>query len=145
MCFTSLENNPCLAFDLSNMLVASNIVKVQRKVLARHIFTSYNPIMDNQSSNLLPMYWYEKVSSTMDKVCTFNIVYLRVFDKVQAKDIAKSTKDQQNSVFGVVAEYQYKGRGTRGRVWTSGLNNLFLTVAIKQSLLPIPLNYIPLR
>lgn len=45
----------------------------------------------------------------------------------------------------MVAQRQTKGRGTRGRTWMHGSNNLLMTVAIKRALLPIPLHLLPLR
>jgi biotin-(acetyl-CoA carboxylase) ligase len=47
--------------------------------------------------------------------------------------------------FAVVADHQYQGRGTRGRSWIYGEKNLFLTVVIPVSSIPISLNLIPLR
>jgi biotin-(acetyl-CoA carboxylase) ligase len=62
---------------------------------------------------------------------------------LKAKELAKA--EPNGKMFAILADTQRKGRGTRGRVWMSGQKNMFLTVAIKQSLLPIPLNFLPLR
>lgn len=51
--------------------MTSNIVKVQRKSITRYIHAAYNPVLDNQSTSKLPMYWYDKVSSTMDRVLPY--------------------------------------------------------------------------
>jgi biotin-(acetyl-CoA carboxylase) ligase len=48
-------------------------------------------------------------------------------------------------MFAVVAEHQMKGRGTRGRDWISAQNNLYLTIALKRSLVNIPITLLPLR
>lgn len=47
--------------------------------------------------------------------------------------------------FAVVAGHQNAGRGTRGRTWLSGSNNLFMSVALRLKSIPTPLTLIPLR
>jgi biotin-(acetyl-CoA carboxylase) ligase len=73
------------------------------------------------------IHWYEEVTSTMDK----------------AKEITKS--QPRTTIFAVVADEQSNGRGTRGRVWNSVVGNLYMTLAVKLSLVHIPLTLIPLR
>ena len=45
----------------------------------------------------------------------------------------------------MVARRQTNGRGTKGRTWVSPPGNLFMTIAINLSLVPIPLTLVPLR
>jgi biotin-(acetyl-CoA carboxylase) ligase len=54
-----------------------------------------------------------------------------------------SNKNQD--IFAVSAEDQTNARGTKGRNWQCGSHNIFLTIAIRQSALPIALKYLPLK
>ncbi len=138
---------------MSSLLQANNsLVKtINRRMLSRQMFTLYDPMTDLEKPCNVPIHWFDQVSSTMDKVIfNFHVnAYVchqsHRLNNVQAKELAKQDKSTNHHVFGVVADRQYKGRGTRGRDWVSSRKNMFLTVAIKQSLIPIPLNYLPLR
>lgn len=73
-----------------------------------------------------PIYWFEEISSTMDK----------------ARDLGAQKGD---IFFAVGAESQTKGRGSRGRVWLAPKGNLFLTVCMQRTAVPVPITLLPLR
>jgi len=62
-------------------------------------------------------------------------------------DIARQLVKRKvsNDTFGVVAKRQTKGRGTNSRNWLHGYGNLFMTIVINRTKLPIQLHYLPLR
>ena len=81
---------------------------------------------------------YDEVKSTMDV----------------ARDILKCKsgvpdfdhgKVQVADMFVVLAKRQVSGRGSRGRGWAGSEGNLFMTLVIKQSTIPCPLMFLPLR
>ena len=61
----------------------------------------------------------------------------------QAREIESEVPKDQ--LYAVSARSQTKGRGTRGRAWKTSANNLFLTVSVPVSRLPIPIYLVPLR
>ena len=64
-------------------------------------------------------------------------------DDKQAKELAKDLP--KSDIFAVVADYQTQGRGTKGRSWMSGANNMFMTISLPMKRLPVTLTMIPLR
>eukprot|EP01035_Chromulina_nebulosa_P038752 gene38752-52341_t len=96
------------------------------KFILRHPDKEYSVQMKQ-----MPIFWYENVRSTMDS----------------ARNLINSPTVQNETIFGVVARSQSKGRGTHGRAWISSPNNLFLTVVVRTSCLPkyLPMTLIPLR
>ncbi|KAJ1399744.1 hypothetical protein B484DRAFT_246971 [Ochromonadaceae sp. CCMP2298] len=87
--------------------------------------------MSDLEGNLsYPLFWYNEVTSTMDK----------------ARELLGAGSPAAGAdMFAVVAEHQMNGRGTRGRDWISAQNNLYLTIALKRSLVNIPITLLPLR
>lgn len=87
----------------------------------------------SQGPDEIPLFWYPEVVSTMDS----------------ARDLLLSNELNSNSakLFGVMANSQTGGRGTRGRKWIEGNGNLYLTLVLDKSLLPstLPLTLVPLR
>jgi biotin-(acetyl-CoA carboxylase) ligase len=59
--------------------------------------------------------------------------------------LKNKTITQNRNVFAVIADRQQSGRGTRGRSWQSQEGNLLITIGIKRSKMPVPLQYLPLR
>ena len=76
------------------------------------------------------IFWYEEVTSTMDKAR----------DIIHLDNLAS-----EGELFAVVAERQTNARGTRGRTWVSGANNLLITISIPLNRISIPWTLIPLR
>jgi hypothetical protein len=84
---------------------------------------------DTDSGDARNIFWFDRVSSTMDK----------------AREMVASSEHKDKDVFTVVAGEQIKGRGTKGRQWLSGTHNLYMTSVIKMSSIRIPLTLLPLQ
>eukprot|EP01038_Epipyxis_sp_PR26KG_P004046 gene4046-5788_t len=85
-------------------------------------------VTDTKSS-MISLHWYGNVSSTMD----------------EAKRLNSMPSENSAQLFAVGADYQFHGRGTRGRTWLSNDKNLFMTISMKQNLVNFPLTLLPLR
>jgi len=113
---------------------------------AKHSLRSMAGIVDASSASPARMeflqgvqfFLYDEVASTMDV----------------ARDILKGRSGVTGvdsgelplaDVFVVLAKQQVAGRGSRGRGWVGGENNLFMTTVLKQAALPCPLMHFPLR
>ena len=73
--------------------------------------------------------YFDEVSSTMDK----------------AKEVLRDKANNNKDIFAIIAGNQYNGRGTNGRIWKSGSNNLYMTAVFPLSLVSVPISLIPLR
>lgn len=105
-----------------------------------HLFDDMTDIEQAVGNTSLPfpIFWFDEVSSTMDKAK----------ELLSVASSAHSSSNHallQEDIFAVVADRQTSGRGTRGRVWNSLHHNLLMTVCIRRSVLPIPLTLLPLR
>jgi biotin-[acetyl-CoA-carboxylase] ligase BirA-like protein len=116
-----------------NMLYASSMAGVSgnfsRYASSRNIMSLHDPMPEFEANRHVPIFWLNEVSSTMDI----------------AKELDKYPVAQSHDIFAVVADRQIKGRGTHGRQWLSAQNNMYLTIALKRSSIPIPLTLTPLR
>jgi biotin-[acetyl-CoA-carboxylase] ligase BirA-like protein len=84
----------------------------------------------NNNANLdSNIFYFDEVSSTMDK----------------AKEILRDRANNNKDIFGIITGNQNNGRGTNGRVWKSGFNNLYMTAVFPLSKVPVPMTLIPLR
>ena len=118
-------------FLSSLLLFTSQKVKSLR---IRHHSSSLHPtsksnmkVNMNVNDNL---YYFENVNSTMD----------------MAREVLKEKKQETKSEsFAVLAGYQTKGRGTNGRAWNSGSHNLYMTIVVKLSSVPVPITLLPLK
>ncbi len=98
-----------------------------------------NPVMER--INECQFFVYDEVTSTMDKA-------REILDRNSG--IAELNDNECGSVqledsFSVLAKFQNKGRGTRGRTWNSGEGNMFMTVVVNLKSIPSPLTLVPLR
>lgn len=110
--------------SITNSAIFSNAQSILKPSESRRNFQLMDTMTDLESSDKI--YWYENVTSTMDI----------------AKEILPTNKD---NIYAVVADHQSKGRGTRGRAWISGANNLFMTISLPLNKFSISLTLIPLR
>ena len=88
-------------------------------------FQEYVSSMDHSDD----IFWFHEVDSTMDK----------------ARQLLKENEFKSKKSFAVVGDYQTAGRGTRGRNWVSTIGNLYMTLVINLSDVPLPLTLIPIR
>lgn len=104
------------------------------------LFTSNNKTMASfdslsPSDRMTPfdaskdIYWFHEVGSTMDK----------------ARELLTLEEYSTKKSFVVVGDYQTAGRGTRGRSWVSTVGNLYMTVVINMSDVPLALTLTPIR
>ena len=102
-------------------------------------FVTFAASISNSAVEHTPtMIVYDEVTSTMDKAKDL------LYKRVEVPD--EHTADRLNDdIFAVVAKHQSNGRGTRGRTWKSANGNLYMTLVIRKSKLPIPLTLVPLR
>lgn len=90
----------------------------------------FSPSSSSSNGGSYDLFQYDSIASTQDT----------------AKEILKSDKMLRNhSTFAVLAGQQTKGRGTNGRTWKNGNNNMYLTVGFKMADVPIHITLLPLR
>lgn len=112
------------AGSVSGNFTRSSAARV-RSTVALHDSMS----LDVESRSGVPIFWFDEVTSTMDA----------------AKDLIKAQGKNNYKLFAVASDHQLNGRGTSGRKWVSGQQNLYLTVLVPRSMIPIPLTLTPLR
>lgn len=119
----------CYCFPIISSGKSNNTLEsmIRSNVIRRRGFTALHDSMTDIEIGKKEIYYYNELSSTMDK----------------AKELGFNLSKEE--IFAVVAEQQTNGRGTRGRVWLSGANNLLISISIPLSLIKIPLTLCPLR
>jgi hypothetical protein len=100
-----------------------------RSMTSTTLFDNMTDIEQLQRDTKSKIHFFAEVTSTMD----------------MAREILNNHHSTAPQLFTVVADYQSKGRGTRGRSWKYGAGNLLMTVALHRSQIPIPLHLLPLR
>jgi Biotin/lipoate A/B protein ligase family len=85
--------------------------------------------------------WSDAVNSTMDAARSL----IASHTAATTGDTSTSSAINANGVIAIGASKQINGRGTRGRSWVGFDGNLFLTVAVPQASIPVPLSLTPLR
>jgi len=108
-----------------------NKVRAFQNLAGKNSKRSSFALVDNMTdvSESSTMYWFDEVTSTMDK----------------ARELGTLSSNMNLDLFAVVTQLQTNGRGTRGRSWISGSKNLLMTVSVKMSTIMTPLTLIPLR
>jgi Biotin/lipoate A/B protein ligase family len=86
--------------------------------------------------------WSDAVNSTMDAARSLIASHTAA---ITADGTSKTSSHEGTGVIAVGASKQINGRGTRGRSWVGYDGNLFLTVAVPQASIPVPLSLTPLR
>jgi Biotin/lipoate A/B protein ligase family len=86
--------------------------------------------------------WSDAVNSTMDAARSLIASHTAA---TTADSASKSSIHEGVGVIAIGASKQINGRGTRGRSWVGYDGNLFLTVAVPQASIPVPLSLTPLR
>jgi len=86
---------------------------------------------------------------TMNIVGNEKVVYHHYPSVSSTQDETKRILSEDNiipsNIIAVTASSQDSGRGTRGRTWVGVPGNLFLTIAIPLSFIPIPITLLPLK
>ncbi len=122
----------CYPFSCRAAFVAVERNRTAASVVRRHMmFHSSHGTTTLESPHLQFIHRTEPVSSTQDEMRS--ILLDDIYNNNHKEFVA------------IVATTQTAGRGTHGRTWQSATGNLFLTVALPLSQIPVPITLLPLH